>query len=108
MEQTKYRNLGDWAGRLWLFAAFLLGVALALALGANRRQTLFYVVLLVGVVAVTLLNQKKKPAPVSPPQAQTTSPDLVQQLLQGNTLTAADARSWLDQLLVEQQEEEQK
>lgn len=108
MEQTKYRDSRDWAGRLWLLGAFLLGVGLALALRADKRQTLFYVVLLVGAVAVTRLNQKKKPAPVSETAPPATSPDLVQKLLQGHTLTAEAARTWLDQLLVEQQEEEQK
>lgn len=79
-----------------------------LLLEVNRRQVLFCVVLLVGAAAVIQLNRKKKETPKPSPAPAATNPDLMQQLLQGDPLSTEAARAWLDQLLVAQQEEDQK
>jgi len=91
---------------LWLLGAVLFALAVAAWLDADGRQTVFYIVLVLGAAALVRLNQRKNEpaAPAAPPAGG----DLVQELLAGEQRSGEAAREWLDRLLQAQQQEEQK
>ena len=108
MDSQKYHQYRDSASMLWLAGALLVAVALALFLQAGRRETLFYIVFIVGSVVLVRLNQRRDTAARQEKAAALPSPDLVAELLASEKLSPEAARDWLDRLLVAQQQEEQK
>lgn len=101
MDQEKYRYYRDWASMSWLAAALLVAVGLSLFLQASRRETLFYIVFIVGCVVLVRLNQRRDKVQFPQGPAAARAQDLVQELMAGEKLSAQASREWLDRLLVE-------
>jgi hypothetical protein len=108
MPTNKYQQYRDTAFMLWIVGALLFGLAAASFFEADRRQTLFFIVFMVGVVAVVRLNRRPGKAPAPSEHTAAVPRDSVEELLAGGTLSADAGRQWLDRLLVKQQEEEKK
>jgi hypothetical protein len=74
----------------------------------SYREIIFYVVLVMGALALLHLYWPSRSSRKSSIPSPAAPQNLVEQLLEGSALSSDERRVWLDQLLVQQQEEDKK